>query len=84
MSDGGPHGQLRVLLSGLRHFVDAFETLLCIDGLVRSKEVLSFGGPLEDSLLRNFEEGGAGGGVLITERPIKRLSAGIDPGKAAW
>ena len=59
MSDGGP--QLRVLLSGLRHFVDAFETLLCIDGLVRSKEVLSFGGPLEDSLLRNFEEGGAGG-----------------------
>ena len=44
------------------NFVDAFETLLCIDGLVRSKEVLSFGGPLEDSLLRNFEEGGAGGG----------------------
>ena len=27
-----------------------------------------------------FEEGG----VLITERPMKRLSAGIDPGKAAW
>ena len=22
--------------------------------------------------------------MLITERPIKRLSAGIDPGKAAW
>ena len=45
------------------NFVDAFETLLCIDGLVRSKEVyLSFGGPLEDSLLRHFEKGGAGGG----------------------
>jgi hypothetical protein len=29
-------------------------------------------GPLEGSLLRNFEEGG----VLITERPTKRLSAG--------
>jgi len=40
---------------------------------VLSKEVLSFR-TLVGSLLRNFEEGG----VLITERPTKRLSAGID------
>ena len=31
-------------------------------------------GPLEGSLLRTFEEGG----MLITERPRKRLSSGID------
>jgi hypothetical protein len=43
-----------------------------IDGLVLSKEVLSFRRPLEGSLLRNFEDGG----VLITERPTKRLSGG--------
>ena len=55
-----PHGgtgdpiPVRILGSGI-----TFDAVLCfenIDGLVLSKEVLRASGPLEGSLLRNFEE----------------------------
>ena len=60
--------------SGRKLFDDFFEN---IDGLVLSILKRAFElcmGPLEGSLLRTFEEGG----MLITERPRKRLSSGID------
>ena len=74
MSQGGAVALGILGRSGRKLFDDFFEN---IDGPVLSILKRAFElcmGPLEGSLLRTFEEGG----MLITERPRKRLSSGID------